>query len=76
MNTLSSFKPSILFKTLSCKKYFTIASIFITACILSVSSVRIIHANNNSTLYKCSEYSVDIPNGFTVDAETDRKSVV
>ncbi len=70
MNTLSSFKPSILFKTLSCKKYFTIASIFITACILSVSSVRIIHANNNSTLYKCSEYSVDIPNGFTVDAET------
>lgn len=69
MNIFSSHKPNI-FSNRFFKKKSAIASVILIACILSVSYVRIIHANNNSTLYKCSEYSVNTPESFTVDAET------
>ncbi|MCI8308494.1 MAG: hypothetical protein HFH14_10655 [Lachnospiraceae bacterium] len=72
MNTLSSsntnsFKFTILVKY---KKLAVFSSIILIACILSVLPGRIIHANNNSDLYTCGEYSANIPESFTVDAET------
>lgn len=52
------------------KKHAVFSSIILIACILSVLHCRIIHANNNSALYTCGEYSANIPESFTVDADT------
>ncbi|MDE6636279.1 MAG: hypothetical protein K2K09_06710 [Lachnospiraceae bacterium] len=52
------------------KRAVIIIMLFLITCLLSVSGSRIIHANNNSELHTFNEYSVYVPDSFTVDSET------
>lgn len=67
---MNTFLPHKQTAAILNKKITVMIAFIVIACILSVSSSRIIHANNNSGLQTFNEYSVYMADSFTVDSET------